>query len=137
MSTSVPEFLVALLDGELRKMQESLLKRVAVEYNLDEAQLIAKMLPQTPLHIVPDNVHVVRKMKPKVPPTPDERCQARIWNRGKGGQCTRHQNDVSKLCTHHHKEYEEKGHLRHGWIHDTPNKEIFGNGKRTKALYIT
>lgn len=134
MTTVVPDFLMGLLEDELRSLQEKLLKRVAKEYEIDEHDLITRMLPMRPLKVTPDHIQVVRKAPRKDVLDPDERCKARIWNRGRGGQCTRAAKTEEGLCTHHHKEMEKEGTLRHGWIHEKPSKELFG---KPKALYIT
>lgn len=130
MTTSVPDFLLELLEAELRGIQERLLQRVAQQYNLNVQELIDKMLPPKPLQVVLDNVQVVKKSAPRR--EAEVRCQARVWNRGRGGQCTR-ACKVGDLCTHHFKE-SEKGGLRHGLISEPPSKEIFG---KPKALHIT
>lgn len=136
MAATVPDFLMGLLDQELRNLQEKLLRRVAAEYSLNEEEVIAKMLPPKSIQVVSDNIQVIRKAPPKAKLEASQQCQARIWNRGRGGQCTRNIKE-SNLCTHHAKELQKEGHLRHGWIHEQPSQEIFGSGKRTKALYIT
>lgn len=136
MSATVPDFLMGLLEQELRNLQEKLLLKVATEYDLDFDELVAKMLPQKCIQVVPDRIKVVRKASPKPIVDVSQQCQARIWNRGRGGQCTR-ANKEGGLCTHHAKELQKEGHLRHGWIHEPPSKDVFGNGKKTKALYVT
>lgn len=136
MSTAVPGFLFSLLDEELRRMQEALLQKVAQEYSLDADTLIKRMLPPK-LHLVPDNIKVYRS-RPIEPKQGEDacRCKARIWNRGRGGQCTR-ASKQDDLCSHHQKEMQVHGKLRHGWMHEPPSKELFGEGKKQKALYIT
>lgn len=133
MTTVVPDFLMGLLEDELRSLQEKLLKKVAKEYGLDEQLLIERMLSPRPIKVVPDRIEVVRKAPRRDVANPEDRCKARIWNRGRGGQCTRAAK-ADELCTHHHKELEKEGKLRHGWIHEKPSKEIFG---KPTALYIT
>lgn len=136
MTTTVPDFLIGLLEQELRSLQEKLLRKVAKEYDINPEELVAKMLPSTSLYMVPDRIKVVRKASQRTNIEPTNQCQARIWNRGRGGQCTR-ANKEGGLCTHHAKELQKEGLLRHGWIHEPPSKEVFGTGKKAKALYIT
>lgn len=130
----IPDFLMSLLENELRSLQENLLRKVAAAYNLDDKEMIDRFLPPTPLQIIPDSVKIVRKPCPRAEVPLEARCKARIWNRGRGGQCTRGAKTEDGLCTHHYKEQEQDGKLRHGWIHDPPSKELFG---KPKALYIT
>lgn len=136
MTTTVPEFLFALLEQELRKVQLDLLKRVAKEYDINEQDLINRMIPENPVHVLPERIKIVRRPNLKAPIEADLRCQARIWNRGRGGQCTRNATN-DKLCRQHAQELEKSnGKLRHGWIHEPPSIQIFGSSAK-KSLHVT
>lgn len=85
----MPRFIFNLLESEIRKIQMDLLKQVEKEYDLDIDY--SKMLG--PLKIVSGAETTMeikrknRRLKPAA--TPENRCVARIWNHGEGGQCTR------------------------------------------------
>lgn len=137
MTTIVPEFIFALLEDEIRKIQVQLLKRVANEYLLEEDELIASLLPAKPVHVTTERVKIFRRAAPKSVAEEDTRCQARIWNRGRGGQCTRKHGKDDKLCTQHSSILEKRGNLKYGWINEPPSSDIFGSGSMRKALHIT
>lgn len=42
-----------------------------------------------------------KTQRPRPMPPDDERCFARVWNRGKGGRCSRRMCDGSEYCTQH------------------------------------
>ncbi len=137
MTTEVPEFLFALLEQELRKVQIDVLKKVAKEYELNEDELIDRILPTKPIHIMPERIKIVRRPALKPPIEADDRCQARIWNRGRGGQCTRNATTADRLCRQHAQEFQKsEGKLRHGWIHEPPSIHVFGSGAK-KSLHVT
>jgi hypothetical protein len=128
----VPKFIFDILEKELYDMQCALLHKVAEAYDLDAQKLIASMLKE-PIAIVPNTkskVEVVRRMEPKPVPPAKCRCMARIWNRGKGGQCTRARAEDQDLCSHH-----LRGALRHGRVDDPPPKDVFASTNKQKALY--
>lgn len=90
----VPHYILDLLTEELREMQIKLLKKVATRHGLDHAGLVAEFAPppDTAVAIVPNTeiAITVQKTQPRrTPKSGDNRCMARVWNRGKGGQCTR------------------------------------------------
>ena len=124
----VPEFLFHLLDQELQRIQEELLEKVADRYKLDIATLREEFI--TPLQIIPqetEKVFLCKKQKGRQLPNDDVRCTARIWNRGKGGQCTRFRKGEYAFCCQH---IEKR---KHGTITETPPREVFCH--KTKSLY--
>jgi len=52
----------------------------------------------------------------------DDRCMARVWNRGQGGQCSRRRTEDSELCGQHDLEAQQRG-LTHGRIDGEIPKE--------------
>ena len=119
---AVPEFVFTLLNKELYDIQCRLLERVAADHGMDHTDLVERYL-RDPLEIVPNTktkVEVVRRQDPRPPPEPCQRCMARIWNRGKGGQCTRRRAGEGDYCANH-----AKGPLRHGRIDERAPKEVF------------
>jgi hypothetical protein len=132
-----PQFIFELFEKELRNIQISLLRKVATSKGLDVEELINEFLPKE-LKLVPNTktvIHVKKKNAPPTPPAPEVRCMARVWNRGKGGQCIRNRGEitndnhkqVSEYCSQHEK------NRKHGRIDEPPSKEIFP--KEAKSLY--
>lgn len=124
----IPGFIYTILNKELYDIQRRLLERVAIENDLDPENLIEKYL-KDPLAIVPNTttkVEVVKRAAPKQVPSDSERCMARVWNRGKGGQCTRRRNGC-EFCMGH-----QNCGIKHGRIDEPPPTHIFG---RTRAVY--
>jgi hypothetical protein len=140
---SLPEFLHDIIQDEIVHIQKELLRKVAKKYHMNEEQLFKDILE--PLNVVSNNdvkVDIIRRKVPRVSIPDSERCVARIWNRGKGGQCTRRGslntlNTTSelKLCTHHFKEYDANQKLRHGTIDSAPPKDIFSTNVMRKSVY--
>lgn len=127
--TQTPQFILELLDKELRRVQTDLLKKVATKYNLDHEELVTSFL-SSPLKLTPTkdvSITVIKKINPSAPPKADHRCMARIWNRGRGGQCTRARREDSDYCTHH------VSHLKHGRIDDKVPRELYP--AHSSALY--
>lgn len=108
-------------------MQCNLLSKVAKAYQLDEQQLIDTFLVD-PLKVASPSeqkIEVTRKLNPKPLPNEDERCNARVWNRGRGGQCTRKKCDDEGLCGHHKRLLEKNGKLHHGTMQTPPPRDVF------------
>ncbi len=132
----VPKFLFDLFELELQRLRLELLKQVASEFDMDYDTLVERIMPK--VRVVPNTEVKVQITKPRLSVAADseQRCTARIWNRGKGGQCSRKQKEGDvKLCTQHLKEYCMEKTLRHGWFHEPPPKEVFTPAKKEKALY--
>jgi len=137
---SLPEFLHDIIKDEILQIQKELLRKVAKQYNLSEEKLFSEMLQDNAsLHVVSNTdikVEIIRKQMPRKSVPDSERCIARIWNRGKGGQCTRRiSNSDHKMCTHHCKEYDANGKLRHGTMNDTPPKDLFSTNIMRKSVH--
>lgn len=131
---NVPSFIFTVLNKELFEIQSELLRKVAADYSLDATEIVQKYL-RDPLSITPNaktKVEIVKRVDPKPPPEAEKRCMARVWNRGRGGQCSRARSADSDLCSHH-----QNGTLRHGRIDSKPPTHVFGGGAsgRQKALY--
>ena len=124
----VPAFLFDLLNHQLREVQSELLEKVAKKYQLDVAGVKAEFLGD--IVLVPEKkekVIICKKQKGRKLPCDDQRCMARIWNRGKGGQCTRFRKEGAEFCCQH---LEKR---KHGKISEEPPKEVFQH--TTKILY--
>lgn len=129
----VPQFIFELFEKELKNIQKDLLKKVATKYNLNYDNLIQEFIPNT-LTLVSNtktSIEIKKKNVSFTPPTCDKRCMARVWNRGKGGQCIRYRiNDTNnnyEYCSQHQK------NRKHGRIDELPNQNIFP--KDSKAIY--
>lgn len=123
--TDVPSFVFAILNKELREIQKKLLQNVATDYGLNQEELTARYLPDDPVKITPNSttkVEVVRRVNAKPPPPDHERCMARVWGRGKGGQCSKKRTQDSEFCRNH-----STSLLRHGRIDQTPPAHIYGH----------
>lgn len=124
----VPSFLFDLLNQQLREVQEQLLENVAKKYQLDVGKVKEEFLG--PLVLIPEKkekVIICKKQKGRKLPSDEQRCMARIWNRGKGGQCTRFRKEGADCCCQH---LEKR---KHGLITEDPPKQVFQH--TTKILY--
>lgn len=125
-----PKYLWDLLDRELRYSHTELLKKVATKYNLPLEEMISEFIPkQTPLvpaKQVPIVIH--KKMPPKQEPQEQDRCFARVWNRGKGGRCTRARTNDCDYCAQHVK------HRKHGDMREEAPREMYPKRKNTYFL---
>lgn len=130
----VPYFIFEIFEKELRNIQINLLKKVATKKgysNSELEELCNEFLPeQCNLKLVPNTktrIHIQKKNTELSLPKNEERCMARIWNRGKGGQCTRCRNALSEYCLQHIK------NRKHGRIDEKPSEDIFP--KDSKSIY--
>jgi hypothetical protein len=125
-----PQFIFDLFESELRNIQKDLLKNVATKFNLNHEELVKEFLPEK-LKLIPNtkiSVSVHKKVAPRELPANEKRCMARVWNRGKGGQCTRFRMSSScEYCNQHEK------NLKHGRIDETIKDKIFP--KSANSLY--
>jgi hypothetical protein len=128
----VPQFIFELFEKELRSIQIELLKKVATKHGLNIEEVVADFLPEH-LKIVPNTktrIQVKKKHAPAEPPKAEVRCMARVWNRGKGGQCMRERlNNTRKCeyCSQHEK------NRKHGRIDEQPSQKIFP--QKANAVY--
>lgn len=124
-----PAFIFDILNKELYSIHEAMLQKIAVKYKIDIDELTKEFL--TPLNIIDENLEKVviyKKQQKKTIPNNENRCCARVWNRGKGGQCTRACKSNSLFCSQH---VEVR---RHGVITEIPSKDIFC--KKKNSIYI-
>jgi len=124
-----PAYLCNLLELELYRVQKSLLQDVATKYNLPYEELVQEFLA-SPLRMVPNksiSIVVKKKIDPKPAPPDDHRCHARVWNRGRGGQCTRPHKPENEYCAQH------LVHRKHGDVRDKPDRTVFSG--HAHALY--
>lgn len=126
--SSTPEFILDILNDELRSYHIILLEKVATKHKLDLNELISDFLEES-AKIIPKNkisINIEKKLEPRTPPV-ECRCMARIWGRGKGGQCTRKCSEKSEYCIQHVSE------RKHGRIDESIPKDKFP--QKTKCLY--
>ena len=119
---AVPQLIVNLFEDELRKHTATLLERVADHYQLDKQELLKRFQPKV-IIATNENIVIIRKKK-KIMPIDEERCCSRVWNHGKGGQCTR-RIKADTLCYQHQKELDQTGELRHGYMTEPAPPSIF------------
>ena len=120
-----PAFIFELLNKELQSIQEKMCREIAEKYNLDFAEVSRPYL--TIIKETEEKVFICKKTKGRKVPGEEARCNARVWNRGKGGQCCRSQKDGTLFCAQHSEV------RKHGVITDTPKREIFP--KKTRIIY--
>jgi len=128
----VPCFIFEIFEKELRNIQIDLLKKVATKKGYDVEKFVNEFLPeQTNLRLIPNSKTKIQIQKKNVAnkslPEKDKQCMARVWNRGKGGQCTRLKFENNEYCSQHIK------NRKHGRIDESPSEEIFP--KEFKSLY--
>lgn len=125
----VPNFIHDILEHELRQLHIGLLEKVALKHGLIATELVAEFIPDR-LTIVP-NSKVKVCVKKKVASTrivEDARqCMARVWNRGKGGRCTRTKHGSCDYCCQHAE------NRKHGRIDEPVVKDLFP--KDSASLY--
>lgn len=125
---SLPAFIFNQLQDELYSIQMQLLEKVSNTYDIPMDELVVQFL--SPLKIIPESsekIFISKKYKGRKLPIPQDRCQAIIWNRGKGGQCTRSKCEGKEFCKQH-TEY-----LKFGKITDIPLEKQFNQPIR--AIY--
>ena len=123
-----PNFIFNLFENEIIRIQTELLEKVAAKYEMDKDALIQEFIGGVTL--VPSskiNIVVHKQLNPRTPPKEDERCRARVWNRGRGGQCTRSRIDSCKYC------YQHATQRKLGTIDEPPDKSQFP--RKPTALY--
>jgi hypothetical protein len=129
-----PNFIFEMFEEELTRIQRELLSKVASKYNLDEQTLHTEFLEKR-VKLIPNSevtVVVKKQVVKKQKVAEQSRCPARIWNRGRGGQCTRPKktNDddtVCEFCAQH------MTNRKHGVITEPVDKKIFP--KHPTAIY--
>lgn len=121
-----PQYLWDLLNRELIFSHTELLRKVATKYDIPFAELVDEFIPKN-AKLIPNKeqpIMIHKKMKPKKEPSDDTRCCARIWNRGKGGRCTRSQAPNCEYCLQHSKD------RKHGDFRESAPREIYPKKKQ-------
>ena len=120
-----PAFIFELLNKELQTIQENMCREIALKYNLNFEELSKPYL--SIIKETDEKIVICKKIKNHKLPCDDDRCIARIWNRGKGGQCCRSRKEESSFCGQHIE------NRKHGIIMETPNRSIFP--RKSRAIY--
>lgn len=125
-----PQYLWDLLEHELHLSHLALLEKVAARFDIPLEELEREVMPHG-IRLVPNKetpIVIKRSMRPKPDAPQEERCFARIWNRGKGGQCTRRRPEGCDFCSQH-------VHTRkHGDIREEVPRSIYP--KKKKLLFV-
>ena len=105
-SYQTEDILNALCESRIK----DIIKEIAKEYNIDSQKLLQKY---TNKNIIETKF---QKRSSNVPQ--NKKCMARVWNEGKGGQCTRKgtKGNNNDLCGNHLRCIMEKGQLPNGRI---------------------
>lgn len=114
-----------MLNDELQKIQETMCREIAEKYNLDFDELSRPYLTITKQK--EEKVFICKKIKNRKVPLDEVRCCARVWNRGKGGQCSRCRSEGEKFCKQH---IETR---KHGLITEPPKRTLFP--KKSRIIY--
>jgi hypothetical protein len=122
-----PQYVWELLERELHRCQAELLRRVAERHGLVFEELLSEFLTPSPAaHLVPNRdvpIVIHKQLRPK-PVAPEQgRCFARVWNRGKGGQCSRARQPSCEYCVQH------AAHRKHGDVRETPPRDLYPKHK--------
>ena len=129
-SLEIPGFVTALLAQEMKDAVDRVLKRVAVDFSIPYDDLFAKYLADDVeiLSSKLEHITIKRSVPRPVVPTED-RCMARTWNAGRGGQCKKRHAADQQYCKAHAKVAEE---LKYGRIDQPPPAGVFKPSKREK-----
>lgn len=120
-----PSFIFDLLNKELEIIKEKMCREISEKYNLDFHDVCKPYL--TIIKESDEKIFICKKIKGRKVPDDENRCMARVWNRGKGGQCCRSRKDGTTFCAQHSEI------RKHGVIEDAPNRKIFP--KKTRIIY--
>jgi hypothetical protein len=115
MSLSTPAFVFNTLQKELQDIQIKWLEKIADKYALSLEALKKEFIED--LELIPETkekVYIYKKYKARRIPMDEDRCKALIWNKGKGGQCSRPCCPGESFCKIH------VVHLKYGSV-DNPN----------------
>ena len=126
---STPQYIFELLQTELYEHNKSMLTKLCDKNGLDKDRIFSEYLTKK-LQIVGNEkilIEVTKKISGKKLPTEESRCMARVWNRGKGGQCSRCKGSNSDYCLQHNE------NRKHGRIDEKVPREIFQN--KSNSLY--
>jgi len=120
----IPHYIFDILNKELIDLQKELLKKVAIKYNIDYNTLINDFIEAECKNVKPNTsiqIQVKKQIVRKNIVEPEIRCMARIWNRGKGGQCTKKRMDINEClyCKQH------LSNRKHGSIKEPPDLNLF------------
>lgn len=115
-----PAFIFNSLQKELQAIQLNLLEKVSKTYDIPLEELKEQFLSD--LKIIPETkekIYICKKYKSRKIPMDEERCQALIWNKGKGGQCSRPKYEDCEFCKQH------KEHFRFGKVSEPKHVDKF------------
>jgi hypothetical protein len=117
---TTPEFILDLFTDEIQRIQIDLLQKVADKYNLDHLTLISEFIPNK-INIISNNqVRItIKKVQETKKIEDNNKCMARVWNRGKGGQCSKKKLENCDYCTIHTK------NRKHGRIDEQLDRNKF------------
>jgi hypothetical protein len=119
----------ALLAQEMKEAVDRVLKRVAVDYAIPYDDLFAKYLADDVEILSSKLEHItIKRSVPRPDVPPEDRCMARTWNAGRGGQCKKRHAADQEYCKAH-----AKAELKYGRIDQAAPAGVFNKpGKREK-----
>ncbi|MGA1048219.1 MAG: hypothetical protein ACO3UU_09425 [Minisyncoccia bacterium] len=97
-----PAFIFDILNNEIYTIHKDMLHKISKKYNIDINELTSEFLK--PLTVTPEEIEKVviyKKHQRRSIPDTLNRCKACIWNKGKGGQCTRSCIQSQSFCAQH------------------------------------
>ena len=131
----VPEFIIGIFEKEFNTLFSNKLQQISIDYNISFEELKEKYIIDYK-YIDKKTKNIVIKEKRIYNPniSQNDRCLARTWNEGRGGQCKRKKSFDNNLFKNHLKILNDKGKLKHGLITDEKSFQIFSN-KLKEKLY--
>ena len=122
---NLPLYIFGLFENEINKIKINLLKKIAKDYNLNEEELIGKYSCSIELITSQtENLKIVKVNNYNNNITDNMKCEARVWNNGKGARCKRCKNK-DNLCTLHFNKLQKEGKLKYGYITEKRPKGVF------------
>lgn len=135
-SIELPVFVKTIFEEKINEIKINLIKQISKDYFLDEEELIKQYTCD--IQIISnkmENIEIIKKNKYNNDISKKDRCIARVYNNGKGGQCKRSKN-INNLCTLHHNQLNKNKTLKYGLITEPKPLELFHNkDPRREKLY--
>ena len=125
-SKDLPLFVINLFLKQINDIKINLIKQIAKDFWLDEEELLKIYICD--IEIVNknlENIKIVKKNKYNQNIKEENRCEARVYNNGRGSRCRRRKNH-DNLCTMHNN-YKKNNHgkLKYGLITEEKPKKYF------------
>lgn len=132
-SLEIPGFVTALLAQEMKEAVDRVLKRIAADYAIPYDDLFAKYLADDVEILSSKLEHItIKRSVPRPIVPPEDRCMARTWNAGRGGQCKKRHAAGEEYCKAHAKAVDS---LKYGRIDQDPPAGVFNKPSKRDKMY--